>query len=136
MKHQTGFTLIELVAVIVILAVAAVPLFGLFTQASASLLDNERIQTAAQLAQERAESLLAQRRATDFAAVATGTVTDALGANYSAYTRTVTATQPPAGPGCPLHPVTGVSAACKEVVVTVAQGPDTLAEVTFLLVDY
>ena len=64
------------------------------------------------------------------------TVTDALGVNYSAYTRTVTVTQQPAGPGCPLHPVTGVSATCKEVVVTVAQGPDALAEVTFLLVDY
>ena len=47
MKRQTGFTLIELVAVIVILAVAAVPLFGLFTQASASLLDNEAMTSQA-----------------------------------------------------------------------------------------
>jgi len=136
MKRETGFTLIELIAVIVILAVAAVPLFGLFTQASASLLDNERIQTAVQLAQERAESILAQRRATDFAAIAAGATTDVLGANYSAYSRTVTVVQPPAGAGCPLHPVTGVSAVCKEVVVNVAQGSDTLAEVTFLLVNY
>jgi prepilin-type N-terminal cleavage/methylation domain-containing protein len=136
MTRENGFTLIELVMVIVILAVAAVPLFGLFTQASASLLDNERIQTAVQLAQERAESIIAQRRAADFAGVGLGTTTDVLGTNYSAYTRTVTVTQPPAGPGCPLHPVTGVSAACKEVVVNVGQGPDTLAEVTLLLVEY
>lgn len=130
MSRQSGFTLIEMVLVIVILAVAAVPLFGLFTQASASLLSNERIQTAVQLAQERAESILAQRRAQDFTAVALGTTTDALGANYSTYTRTVTVVQPPTGPGCP------GGASCKEVVVNVAQGPDTLAEVTFLLVDY
>ncbi len=136
MKRQSGFTLIELVVVIVILAVAAVPLFGLFTQASASLLVNERIQTAVQLAQERAESMMAQRRAADFAAIAVGTTTDVLGANYGAYTRTVTVVQPPRGAGCPLHPVTAVSAACKEVVVNVTQGSDTLAEVTFLVVDY
>lgn len=130
MSRQAGFTLIELVVVIVFLALAAVPLFGLFTQASASLIDNERIQTAAQLAQERAEDILARRRAQDFTAVGLGTTTDALGANYSAYTRTVTVVQPPSGPGCP------GGATCKEVVVNVSQGPDTLAEVTFLLVDY
>jgi prepilin-type N-terminal cleavage/methylation domain-containing protein len=136
MSRQSGFTLIELVLVILVLALAGVPLFGLFTQASASLLSNERIQTAVQLAQERAESILAQRRAQDFTAIAVGTTIDALGANYSAYSRTVTVSMPPAGPGCPLHPVTGVSATCKEVVVSVAQGPDTLAEVSFVLVDY
>ena len=130
MNRQNGFTLIELVLVIVILAVAAVPLFGLFTQASASLLDNERVQTAVQLAQERAEGILAQRRAQDFAAIGLGTSTDALGASYSAYTRTVTVVQPPTGPGCP------AGASCKEVVVNVALGPDSLSEITLLLVDY
>ena len=38
---QRGFTLIELVLVIVLISVASVPLFGLFTQATASLLENE-----------------------------------------------------------------------------------------------
>jgi prepilin-type N-terminal cleavage/methylation domain-containing protein len=136
MNRQRGFTLLELVLVILVIAVASVPLFGLFTQATASLLDNERIQTAAQLAQERAESILALRRSQNFAAVGLGTVTDTLSANYSAYTRTVSVSQPPTGPGCALHPVTGVSAACKEVVVNVAQGGNTLAEISFLLVDY
>ncbi len=136
MRRETGFTLIELVVVIVILAIAAVPLFGLFSQATASLISNERIQTAVQLAQEGAESVLAQRRLQGFAAVAVGTSSDAAGANYSAYTRTVTVSQPPDGPGCPVHPLSGVSADCKEVVVAVAQGADTLAEVTLLLVDY
>lgn len=130
MNGQRGFTLIELVLVILMLALAAVPLFGLFTQASASLLSNERLQTAVQLAQERAEGILAQRRSQDYAAIGIGSTTDTLGADYSGYTRTVLVSQPPSGPGCP------GGASCKEVVVSVAQGGETLAQVTFLLVDY
>jgi len=61
-RVQQGFTLIELVAVIIIIAVAAVPLFGLFSQAGRSLLADETIQTATQLAQARAEHLMAIRR--------------------------------------------------------------------------
>jgi len=130
MSRQNGFTLIELVLVILMLAIAAVPLFGLFTQASASLLSNERLQTAVQLAQERAEAIMAMRRSQDFAAVATGSTTDTLGIAYSGYTRTVTVSQPPTGAGCP------GGGTCKEVVVTVAEAGSTLAEITFLLVDY
>lgn len=130
MSRQSGFTLIELVLVILMLAIAAVPLFGLFTQASASLLSNERLQTAVQLAQERAEAILALRRSQDFAAIGTGSTTDALGATYSGYSRTVMVSQPPTGPGCP------GGASCKEVVVTVADASTTLAEISFLLVDY
>ena len=54
-RAQQGFTLIELVMVIVVVALASAPILGQFTGVTISLLTNEEIQTAAQLAQERAE---------------------------------------------------------------------------------
>ena len=59
---QRGFTLLELVAVLLVVSIASVPLLGLFSGASLGLLSDEAIQTATQLAQERAETLLAVRR--------------------------------------------------------------------------
>lgn len=128
--RQSGFTLIELVLVIVIVAIAAVPLLGQFSQVAGSTLLDEDIQTAAQLAQARAEDILALRRRQGFAAVATGTTTDTLTGSYSVYTRTVTVTQPPAGGGCP------AGATCKGVVVNVDRGLTSRARVNLVLVNY
>ena len=132
MSHtvQQGFTLLELIMVIVIMSLAAVPILGQFTQASSSLLLDEQIQTAAQLAQERAETVLAKRRILGYAAISTGTSVDIPGANYSAYTRTLSVTEPPVGSGC------AAGATCKEVIVRVVRDASTRAEVTLLLVSY
>jgi len=127
---QSGFTLIELIMVIIIVALAAVPILGQFTRVAGSTLIDEALQTAAQLAQERAEGILAQRRAQGYAAVATGTTNDVLTGNYSGYSRSVTVTQPPAGGGC------ASGATCKGVVVRVDRGPSKRAEVAFVLVSY
>ncbi|VAW81358.1 hypothetical protein MNBD_GAMMA13-935, partial [hydrothermal vent metagenome] len=62
MSTQQGFTLIEIILVITLLAIISVPLFGLFSQAGIAVLNNENIQTAIQLAQARAEHLVAVRR--------------------------------------------------------------------------
>jgi prepilin-type N-terminal cleavage/methylation domain-containing protein len=130
-KSQNGFTLIEMVLVIIIISVASVPLFGLFSRAASSLLINEKTQTAAQLAQERAEFLLAIRRNQNFdAAELSGNTSEALSGNYSGYTRSTVITQPPGGPGCP------AGASCKEVIISVDEGGTTYAELSFLLVDY
>ncbi len=132
MKHtlQAGFTLIELIMVIIIVALASVPILGQFTQVAGSALVDEEIQTAAQLAQERAEQILALRRDQGYAAVATGTTTDVLTGNYSAYSRIVTMTQPPAGGGC------APGATCKGVVVSVNRGIGNRAGIAFVLVNY
>jgi len=131
MKSQNGFTLIEMVLVIIIISLASVPLFGMFSQAASSLLVNEKSQTAAQLAQEQAEYLLAVRRNQDFlAAELAGNTSEVLNGNYSGYTRSTIITQPPVGPGCP------AGASCKEVIISVDEGGSTYAEVIFLLVDY
>lgn len=127
---QQGFTLLELVMVITLVAIASIPILGQFSQASSILLTDEIIQTAAQLAQERAEGILADRRTAGFAAVPTGTVNDVLGGTYSSYSRTVTVTSPPGGSGC------AAGATCKEVVVSVDHSGRTRAEITTMLVSY
>ena len=127
---QQGFTLLELVMVITLVAIASIPILGQFSQASSILLTDEIIQTAAQLAQERAEDILADRRTAGFAAVPTGTVNDVLGGTYSSYSRTVTVTSPPGGSGC------AAGATCKEVVVSVDHSGRTRAEITTMLVSY
>jgi prepilin-type N-terminal cleavage/methylation domain-containing protein len=128
--RQQGFSLLELVAVILILAIAAVPLFSLLSQPARSLLSNERIQTAAQLAQERAEYLLAVRRNSGYTAadVSTSPVVENLTGNYAAYTRTTTINDPYAGADCP--------GSCKQIIVNVSESAQTRAEIAFLLVNY
>lgn len=132
MNHtaQRGFTLLELVMVIMIAALASVPVIGQFSQVTGSLLLDEGIQTAAQLAQERTEGILADRRDQGYAAVPVGTSTDVLAGNYAGYNRTVTVNEPPAGSGC------AAGASCKEVIVSVDRGAGTLAELTLILVSY
>lgn len=127
---QQGFTLLELVMVITLVAVASIPILGQFSQASSILLTDEIIQTAAQLAQERAEGILADRRSNGYAAIPTGTTSDVLTGVYSSYSRTVSVTSPPGGSGC------AVGATCKEVIISVDHSGRTRAEVTFILVDY
>ena len=127
---QRGFSLIELVMVLVVLAVSATAILGQFSQASSSIRTNEHMQTATQLAQERAEELLATRRDQGYGAIATGTTTDTLAGSYAAYGRTVTVTEPATGGGCP------VGATCKEVVVSVSVSGELFSEITLVLVDY
>lgn len=127
---QSGFTLLELVMVMIVVALATVPILGQFTQVAGSTLVDEEIQTATQLAQERAEAILALRRAQGYAAVAVGTTSDVPGGAYGGYTRTVTVTEPPAGGGCTM------GATCKGVVVSVDRGMHDRAEITFVMVDY
>ncbi len=125
-----GFTLLELVAVLLIVAIASVPLFSLFSQAGIGLLGDERIQTATQLAQERAETLLAIRRNRGYADAEVSTnLVENLTGDYAGYTRTTTIT-PFAGAACP------GTAVCKQVAVSVDQAGQPRAAVTFVLVDY
>ncbi len=133
-RAQQGFTLIELVMVIVVVALASAPILGQFTGVTISLLTNEEIQTAAQLAQERAEGILAVRRTQGYAAVPTGVIVDVLGGNYANYGRTLTVNEPPVGP--PIGRGCAVGATCKEVIVSVTYTGNPRADVTFILVDY
>lgn len=128
--RQSGFSLIEMIMVSVIIAMASIPILGQFTQVASSSVINEDIQTAAQLAQERAEDILALRRDQGYAAVIAGTTIDVLTGNYASFSRSVTVTEPSALGGC------SSGASCKGVVVTVNRGLSKRAEVAYVLVDY
>lgn len=122
-----GFSLVELVMVIVILSVAAVAILGRFTQVSSSLSLNENIQTAGQLVQEKAEQILAEARSGQFSSIVT-TPAQNLTGNYAGYTRSVTVSGY-AGAGCPS------GASCKQLVVDAGRGGSKDAEVALLLVN-
>ena len=67
LMRQRGVTLIEMVIVIVVLAIAATALMDQFVNSAHSYQTNESVQTSAQLAQECAEHILATHRLQDYA---------------------------------------------------------------------
>jgi len=117
----------ELVLVIVILSIAAVAILGRFTQVATSLGENETVQTAGQLAQAKAEEIMAARRAGQFAGIVS-TPTQNLTGNYAGYTRTVTVTAY-SGTACP------GGATCKQVRIVAGRGGANDAQIDLLLVN-
>jgi prepilin-type N-terminal cleavage/methylation domain-containing protein len=122
---QRGATLIEMVAVILILAIASVAIMDQFQNASSSYDDNQQIQTATQLAQECAEHLLATRRLQGYA-TAIATDCSAL-PSVAGYTASVSFGAAPAA--C-------VTMACRQVDVVVTNGATERARLVFMLGDY
>lgn len=128
-----GFSLIEFIALIVVVSIAAVVLLAQFGGIAKSLASNEDIQTAAQLAQECSEHVMAVRRdpARGFAAV-TDTVCDVLPAPLPGFTRTVDVTELTASPPCTVT----TAGTCKQVIVSIAKGVITPGAVTLMVVNY
>lgn len=116
--------------VTVIIGLASVPILGQFTQLAGSTLIDEDIQTASQLAQSRAENILALRRDQGYAAVAEGTFNEVLTGNFTAFSQTVEIAEPSSIGGC----IPGVS--CKSVTVTVSRGLEERAEISYVIMDY
>ena len=133
-RHMSrGFSLIELIALIVVVSIAAVVLLAQFGGIAKSLASNEDIQTAAQFAQECSEHVMAVRRnpAQGFAAV-TDTVCDVLPAPLPGFTRTVDVTELTTSPPCTVI----TAGTCKQVIVSIAKGVITPAAVTLMVVNY
>lgn len=136
MRHSTGklneygATLVEMVAVILILGIAAIAIMDQFVNMSRSYGSNERLQTAAQLAQECAEQILATRRLQDYTTATTASTCPALPGNYAAagYARTVTFGAAPTA--CATMP------SCSQVDVVVTYNATEQARVVFMLGDY
>ncbi|MBI5041492.1 MAG: prepilin-type N-terminal cleavage/methylation domain-containing protein [Gammaproteobacteria bacterium] len=127
-RRQRGFTLVEMVMVIVILGIASVALMDQFVNASKSYLIDEQLQTSTQLAQECAEHILATRRLQGYAtAIATNCL--ALPAAYTTagYARNAT-------PG--VEPAFCITSPCVQVDVVVTQGATERARVVFMLGSY
>ena len=132
MRHIRGFTLIELVLIIIIFSVAAVPILGLFGQVGSSLESNESLQTGTQLAQERIEQLLATRRAAGYSDVSLnlGTSSETLTGNFTGYSRITTISSHSGGSACP------ATASCKQIQVQVQRGGNTLSTLNLMVADY
>lgn len=123
-----GATLVEMVAVILVLAIAAITIMDQFANSARSYQTNETLQTAAQLAQECAEQILATRRLQDYATAIISTCPN-LPASYTAagYARTVFFGTAPAA--C-------VTTPCSQVDVVVTYNAAEQARVVFMLGNY
>lgn len=127
-RSQCGVTLIELVMVIVILGIAAVAIMDQFVNSARTYEINESVQTAAQLAQECAEHILATRRLQGYAAITPSCPT--LPAAYTAAGYASAATFGGAPAACATPP------SCTQVDVVATQGGIERARVVFMLGNY
>lgn len=114
MRHSSGFTLIELVAVIVVISVGLAGLVKMFANTSMALVNGESVQVGAQYAQECAEYVLGVRRDLGISAVNAGTC-DTLPALPSGYSRSLTLAANTSS-ACPS------SSSCNDVTITVSAG--------------
>ena len=126
--HAHGFSLIELLVVIILLSIISVALVGMFGQLAGKVDINHDINAAAQMAQECGEYLLAQRRENGFTM---GGVTNcsALSSFNSNAPATVSVTDPYSGAGCP------ATASCKLFNVAAAYDSGA-ASLDIVVVDY
>lgn len=127
-----GFSLIELIIVIVIVSIAAVAIGAAFARMSSSLALNEDLQRASQVAQECAEHILSRARPPrgHYAAVAAASPSaECDGMAAAGLNRVVNVTAMAAGPLCT------AGWACKRVEVSVTKGAAAVS-VNFMLVQY
>lgn len=134
MRRAHGFTLIEMVVVMLILSGGMLGITSLFSNTAKSLSTNETLQQAAQYAQECAERVMTTRRNLGFDWFATNTFS--CGANPSGFTRTknpVGGLYTGDGSGaCPSAII------CRDVSITVTSTANSqlTSAITLLLVQY
>ena len=131
---RSGFSLIELVMVIVILSIGVVAIGSAFAYLSRSLALNEDLQRTWQIAQECADHVLGQaRKPGSYAAVPLGSPSSACDsvAAVGGYTRTVDVTALASGGAL----CSGAGWGCKRVDIAVTRGAVT-ASLNFMIVDY
>lgn len=130
MKRTRGFTLVELIMIIVLLGIGLTGLMAMFGRSVGSLDENTDIQTGAQLVQQCAERIIGTRRqSTGGYALITNLTCSGLPlpAGYLAHAVTVA---PHTGSACP------GGANCNEVQITVSNAGGTVARGNLLLVEY
>lgn len=133
-RSSAGFTLIEMVIVIVIIGTGLLGIVSLFSSNVRSLSINETLQQATQFAQECAENVLTTRRDNGFEWFANNTFSCRnLSANGFSGTAVVGDLYTGDGTGaCPN------SVNCRNVSITVANTTDTsiTSVINLMLVDY
>ena len=133
MRYSTGFTLIEMVLVMIVISVGLLGLTSLFSENVRGLVINEGSQQVAQYAQECAERVIAVRRDSGFASGSIGsTMCDTLGALPGGFARTVSVPATYTGnttSACPNN------VTCRNVTVSVSNGTVS-SVITVMLVNY
>jgi prepilin-type N-terminal cleavage/methylation domain-containing protein len=134
MKRGDGFSLIELVIVIVVVAIGAVAIGSAFAYISRSQRVSIEVTAATQIAQECAAHVVGlARHPGSYAAVPTAApspLCNTLPAVAPGYTRTLNVTAVGAGALCT------AGWACKRVQVLVTSGGRDLVALNFMLVNY
>ena len=128
-----GFSMIELIIVIVVVSIAAVGMLALFGGVGRSLNINEDTQTAAQLGQECSEHILAARRnpLLGYSAIS-NTICDVLPTPLAGFDRTVAVTDLTTSPPCTVS----TAGTCKNVEVSITTPTTNLTVFTLMVVNY
>lgn len=130
-RNQRGFTLIEVVLVIVVLAGAGFAFLSFFQQSARSIQDNYGIQTGIQYARECMEHVVTNRRyVLDFAST-DATICDSL-PTLTGFSRTVTVTPFDNS----VNPICPSGLACKTVAVTIGYQGSQVAQLSLMLTNY
>lgn len=134
MSGQRGFTLIELVVVIVVISAGLLGMTGLFSTAVRALSTNQDMLTVGQFAQSCAEEVLAFHHRTNLATAAT--VPTLCTSTQTGYARTLSVSTPylnqAAKPWCPSN------VTCRDVSITVTSSlnPGIRSQVDLMLAAY
>lgn len=130
-----GFTLIELIVLIVVFFGSVTSLLSVAIEAAKRVGENKDSSIAIQLAQEKAEIILTDRRnpGLGYAYVASNpySAENPVSGFFSDFSRSTEVTDAPSNPLC-----ASATAGCKLVVVTVSKNSQTLATVTFMLANF
>ena len=128
-----GFSLIELIIVIVVVSIAAVGMLALFGGVGRSLSINEDTQTAAQLGQECCEHILGARRNPKIGYSAINDAScDVLPAPLAGFARKVTVTDLTTSPPCTVSS----AGTCKKVEVSITATTTNPTVFTFMIANY
>ena len=133
MSRTDGFTLIELVIVMLIISGGMLGLTAAFSNSSKSLTINESVQQAAQYAQECAESAIATRRNLTFDWFANNTFT--CGTNPGGFSRTAVVGELYTGTSLTACP-NGIVCRDISVIATSTSNASLSSSITLMLVNY
>ena len=132
-RSSAGFSLIEAIAVMVLLGIGIVAIMSMFSTGTRTLSLNVDSQVATQLVQQRAEQILADRRnpSRGYAYVTTDNryPNETPVTGFPNYNRTVTATNPTTPP-CP------PGGTCRQFLIQVSSAGVTVVNTTLMVVNY
>ena len=133
-RTRRGFTLIELVFLIVVLFGSIVAFLSVSGEAGERVADNNDKAKAVQLAQEKMELIISDRRNPDrdYSYITSGAYSaETLTAPFVGFSRSVTVSDASSDAACP-----SATLGCKLIVVTVTKSSVTLASATLMIGNY